>query len=141
MIEREVLKDIKDYKPKFIGPFTLRNFACGAIAIAVGTLVFLLLYFPLNLQVPICIVVAGICTVPAWFCGWIAPYNMPFEKFAKTFIDMNILSSKNRKYQTKNSFDEFRNVPKKYTNKELKDMKKQRKKEEKELGEDFIEIH
>ena len=42
MIEREILKDIKDYKPKFIGPLTLRQTVCSGLAIITGVPVALL---------------------------------------------------------------------------------------------------
>ena len=32
MIEREILKDVKEYEPKLFGPFTLRQAACIGLA-------------------------------------------------------------------------------------------------------------
>lgn len=140
MIEREILKDIKEYKPKFIGPLTFRQFVCLAIAAAIGFAVFTVLYFPLNLRIEICIFGAGIFTVPALLCGWVEPYDVPFEKFALKFLKTNILTPKTRPYKIQNAFEEFDSEAVVYTRKERKEIKKQQTQNIKEFGEEFMPI-
>lgn len=140
MIEREILKDIKTYDPKFIGPLTLRQFVCGAIGAGITVSMYLFLYYPCNLQSSICIITSGILGVPAFAFGWWKPYGIPLEKFAKKYIELNILSPCNRPYKTdiKNTGIEIQQTE--YTKKELKKMKKQRTVDIKELGDDFSPI-
>lgn len=136
MIEGEILNDIKGYEPKFIGPLTLRQTAC----IGLATITSLPIGF-LTGQVfinEIAITIGGIVGVPFMICGFWKPYGIPFEKFAKQFIKMQILAPKNRKYKTENYYESF--MPKdnnSLTKKELKKHIKMQKKESKNLGSEF----
>lgn len=139
MIEREILKDIKDYKPKFIGPLTLRQTVCSGLAIITGVPVALLTgQIFIN---EIAIVVGGLVGTPFLLCIF-EPYGIPFEKFAKQYIRMNILTPKNRKYQTRNYYESFMPIEKKcdMSKKELKKYKKAQKKELKTMGDEFAII-
>lgn len=136
MIEREVLKDINEYSPKFIGPFSAREFACSAIGCIMAGIAFSFFYFVCNLITPICLFLAALFFVPAGLCGWLKPYGIPLEKLAYKYIKTAIFCPKNRKYIVKNAYAEFAYVPPKHSNKELKVLRKQRLLDEKELGEE-----
>lgn len=140
MIEREVLKDINGYDPRFIGPFTLRQFFCGCISVAIAAITFLFLYYPCNLVLEICLFFTGLSMVPALLCGWIKPYGVPLEKLAMVVAKTLIISPRKRKYIIENAYADL--LPQKVTksSKELKKMKKQRLIDEKELGEEGLPI-
>lgn len=139
MVEREVLKDINSYKTKFIGPFTFRQFVCTVL----GSIVAITLFFLLRIVFidKFCVLLAGICSIPFFVCGYWAPYNIPFEKFVVQYIKMSILTPKNRKYKTDNSYDFIREPKRAYTDKDLKKLKKERQQEIKEMTDiDMIPI-
>lgn len=86
----------------------------------------------------IAILAGGLVGVPFLLCIK-EPYGIPFEKFAKQYIQMNILTPKNRKYQTCNYYERFMPIEKKcdMTKKELKKYKKAQKKELKSIDDGF----
>lgn len=133
-IEREILKDINAYKTKFIGPFTLRNVVCIGIAAAIAIPVFLILN--VWFVTMFCIVISSICAAPALLCGFYQPYNEPLEIFFLNFIKQTVIAPTNRKYETHNSFEEFKNIeePKMLTKKEKKAFDSKRASEGKKLG-------
>lgn len=129
MVKREVLKDIKAYKPKFIGPFTLRQFICCFIGVLIIVPVFLFLN---KIFVPeVCIIGAGLAGMFPIACGFINIYNVPLEKFFKKKIRVWLFAPKNRVYKTNNYYKQFceKDVP--YTKKQLKEIRKARKLEAK----------
>lgn len=141
MIEREVLKDIDTYKPKFIGPLTLRNFVCIAIAAAIAIPVFLILN--IWFITPFCVLISSMCAAPALLCGFYQPYNEPLEKFFISFITQIAIAPKNRKYEIRSVDDEFKNEdlnPKILTKKERKKYDSARMSEGKKLGSDYKPI-
>ena len=97
-IEKEIPKDIKDYKPKLIGPFTTRQILCLAPALALG----LGLFFGLKnvLSTDVRLFAITFIAAPFFLLGWYEPYHMPFEKFVKTVFVSTILSPLYRKYVT-----------------------------------------
>ena len=122
MIEVEIPKDINGYKPKFIGPLTLRNTVSIIItAITAVPIGFLLGQVFVN---EIALTIAMIIGAPILFCGFKDIYGMPAEKFIlmylKTLVDLSYL------------------VATLINDKELKKYKKTKKKDLKELGDDFL---
>ena len=97
-IEKEIPKDIKDYKPKLIGPFTTRQICCLAPALALGVGVFFGLRTVLSSEVRLFLIT--LAAVPFFLIGWYEPYHMPFEKFIKTIFVSTVLSPVIRKYKT-----------------------------------------
>ena len=99
MIEREVLKDIGQYEPKFIAGMTARQCVCIALGTVVSVPIGLILnkYFIFTFSVPI----AGIIAAPIYMCGWYKPYDVPFEKFLFMVIKTALISPKKRKYVMK----------------------------------------
>ena len=104
MIELKITKEIGDYEPKFIGPFTLRQSIC----IAVGAPICYFIYKTLS---PIMTAdVAGFfCAIPggiAALFGWVKPYGMKTEKFIQSVFVNMFLAPTNRRYKTEN-YHEF----------------------------------
>lgn len=97
MIQGEIVQNIKKYKPKFIGPFTLRQFIC----IAISAVFVLGIYFSLKwlLETEALLMVCVLAAMPFVACGWIEPYGVPLEKFALSLIRSKILTPQNRKYK------------------------------------------
>lgn len=98
MIRGEIIQDIKKYEPKFIGPFTIRQFVCVLIS---GIFVLSIYFgfkwlFTTDALVVICIIVA----MPFVACGWIAPYGIPLEKFLFSLIKTKLILPSKRKYKT-----------------------------------------
>ena len=121
MIEREVLKDIGQYEPKFIAGLTARQCAC----VALGTAVTLPLGFVLNkFFIPtFSIPVSGMIGAPIYMCGWYKPYGVPFEKFLFMIIKTALISPKKRKYIM--NADYLEQDKKVLTKKEIKAREKQ----------------
>lgn len=105
MIEIEIPKDIKEYEPKFIGPFTLRKFlgVVGSVLVMVIGYNVLKGVFDNGLKVLIPLVLA---TIPFLF-GYYKPYGLPFEKYAIAQLNTNIIPPKVRKYKTENLFEKL----------------------------------
>lgn len=141
MVEREVLKDIKEYKPRFIGPLSLRNFVCGGIGVVCGLSVAAITY-ALGFIIPVCMLTGGIACVPGFVCGWFEPYGVPFEKFIVSFFQLSFIAPKKRKYAVENydlyAPEQSEKPLTKAEKKELKNLENIKLKEAKELGEDFI---
>lgn len=101
MVEIEVNKDIKEFSPKLVGPFTTRQTVClivsGILSIiaynTVGKLV------SGDLRMYLCFIAA----TPGILVGWVKVYGMTFENFAKLYITTQVLSPAVRKYKTENT--------------------------------------
>ena len=137
MIEVEIPKDINGYKPKFIGPLTLRNTVSIIItAITAVPIGFLLGQVFVN---EIALTIAMIIGAPILFCGFKDIYGMPAEKFILMYLKTQVFTPKDRKYKTYYFYKSFLPIQdKKLNDKELKKYKKTKKKDLKELGDDFL---
>lgn len=98
MIRGEIIQDIKKYEPKFIGPFTIRQFVCVLISgiFVLGIYFGFKWLFTTDALVVICIIIA----MPFVACGWIAPYGIPLEKFLFSLIKTKLILPSKRKYKT-----------------------------------------
>ena len=98
MIELEVLEDIRNYKSKIIGPFTIKEFFSLLIAVLLDVFILIYIVLPLNLPVDY---LAYICIIPdvlIYEIGFRKVMGMiPMEKFLKTALIYNVLAAKNRK--------------------------------------------
>ena len=130
MIEVEIPKDINGYKPKFIGPLTLRNTVSIIItAITAVPIGFLLGQVFVN---EIALTIAMIIGAPILFCVFKDIYGMPAEKFILMYLKTQVFTPKDRKYKTNNFYQSFLPIQdKKLNDKELKKYKKKVKKNKK----------
>jgi hypothetical protein len=105
MVEIRITKEIGNYDPKFLGPFTLRQTICVVIAAPIC-------YFIYNTFSPVMTPDAAgfFCAIPgaiAALFGWIRPYGMRTEKFIQSvFINM-VIAPSHRKYKTVNEHEEL----------------------------------
>lgn len=101
MLEVPITKEITEFEPKLIGPFTTRQSVCLFFAVPVGYFIIrylqpilgwdlaaVMLFFP-----------AGIC----YLIGWCKPYGMRMERFLKDVFVNRFLAPTNRKYKTQNT--------------------------------------
>lgn len=101
MVEVEINKDIKEYSPKLIGPFTTRQ----AICFTVSGIMSLITYnaigesIPSDLKMYICFTTAA----PGILIGWVKVFGMTFEKFIKLYLFTQVLPPAIRKYKTINT--------------------------------------
>lgn len=105
MIEVEIPNDIKDYEPKILGPFTLRQIICVigiAITSAAGYII-LNKFFDNGLRV----IIPMVLDVPWALIGYYKPYGMKFEKYFISQLYTTIIPPKRRKYKTENLYDVF----------------------------------
>lgn len=99
-IEIRINKDVGSYQAKFMGPFTMRQTVCVAIAAPFCWGI----YFGLS---PILTTdIAGFlvfipATIAAMF-GWLKPFGMPMERFLKSVFITMFLAPACRKYVTVN---------------------------------------
>lgn len=102
-IEIEMTKEIGNYEPKFIGPFTIRQTVCLSIAAPVCILIYITLSPILTGDV------AGFfCIIPAAIAaafGWLKPYGMKAEEFVRSIFINIVVAPSNRKYIITNECD------------------------------------
>lgn len=103
MLEIRVTKEIRDFEPKVIGPFTFRQLIC--LGIGSPIVYFILKYFSPIVTVDIaaffCFPVAAL----AYLIGWYEPYGMKTEKFIRSIFVNRILAPSHRKYKTVNAHE------------------------------------
>lgn len=96
-MEVPINKDIRKYKVREIGPFTLREFG-GLVLMAVGCYVAygLMMHFLGFYIAPVIFLAA----VPGIALGFINYHGIPFEKFVKTVVVENIKNPMVRPYES-----------------------------------------
>lgn len=105
MIEVKVPKEVRAYKEKIIGPFTLRQLVSGLIAfpIVIPLFIFLLDKFGQQIASYICMAVGG----PLLLIGFYEKNGQPFEKYMKQILRFYFVLPQKRKYITQNiTFEE-----------------------------------
>lgn len=105
MIEVEIPKDIEEYEPKLIGPFTKRMLLC-VIAIAATSffgykLIGMFLDNGLRILIPL------IFDIPWALIALYKPYGMKFEQYFVSQLYTTILPPKHRKYKTENLYEQL----------------------------------
>lgn len=105
MIELPITKDITKYKPKLLLGMTTRQVFCTVIALILVVPAYLILskIFIKDVVYFACI----LCAAPPILCGFVQRYELPYEVFAKLWLQSNLLTPKVRKYQQTNTFEEF----------------------------------
>lgn len=125
MIEIEIPKDLRDYEPKQLGPFTTRQ----AIGVGLATVTMLIGFFTLknifdnglNVIIPM-----GLASIFILFGYW-KPYGMPFEKYVISQIVTVIIPPKKRKYKIDNLYAQFDKELEKEELEKLKEIERQNK--------------
>ena len=130
-IEVPITKEISDYEPKLVGPFTLRQCLCLALCAVFCYFVlrYLSPYLTRTISMFFCFVPASI----AYLVGWSKPYGMKIEKFLGSVFVTRFLAPQNRKYKTVNTVETvLRDAEKEWQQAELlKIMERETKREKK----------
>lgn len=94
-MERIIGKDIRNYKIREVGPFSLREAIFGALTLisAYGAYIAQKLLFGDYSYIPIFLAAA-----PFVALGFLKPYGLPFEKWFSTVFAENFLSPAIRPY-------------------------------------------
>ena len=105
MIDIRVTKELGNYDPKFLGPFTLRQSICLAIAAPIC-------YYIYQAATPIFSSdVAGFfCFIPgaiAALFGWVRPYGMRTEQFLRSIFITSVIAPSHRKYKSSNTHEQM----------------------------------
>ena len=95
-------KDIREYKVKDIGPFSLGQFAGLAVGAAMGYGVYFLEKHYLHIEGINDIQIASIivAALPGIVFGFVRPYGISFIKFLRTVFFENFTNPKIRKYES-----------------------------------------
>ena len=108
MIIMPVPKDVREFKPKFIGPFSKREFIGVAATAALAILTFALTYpftaFMTINQRAVIVLVPGIIPLA---CGFIDVQGMPVWIYAQNLLIQNFLAPRHRVYRTNNNFAQY----------------------------------
>lgn len=125
MIEIEIPKDIKDYEPKLIGPFTTRQAICTGAIVIISIVGYNVLkhVFDNGLKFIIPLIV---CLIPM-LIGWYKPYGMRFEQYALSQFNTVILPPKKRLYKVENTYQQFEKLIEKEEKEKLEAEKKKAK--------------
>lgn len=108
MIIMPVPKDVRDFKPKFIGPFSKREFIGVAAAVVIAVLTFALTYpFSMGMTVNQRAVIVLIPGVVPLACGFIDIQGMPIWVYARNLLIQNFLAPRHRVYRTNNIYAEL----------------------------------
>lgn len=104
MIIMPVPKDVRDFKPKFIGPLTKHQF----ISVAVAGIVAVLLYGTIGkiLSRDLFMIVLGVLCIPIVACGFIQVRNMTLPVYVRDVLIRNMLAPSLRPYKTANAAEE-----------------------------------
>ena len=103
MIEVEMSKDIHDFAPKILGPFTKRQLVCSLIGAAIAYPIGAVLY-RLGFSWDVVLIVAAVCALPALLCGFKQVYGLNFETYFIRYVIGYFLKPTYRKYKVHNTF-------------------------------------
>lgn len=105
MVIMPVPKDIRNFKPKFIGPLTKRQFFS---LLPAGIIAAVMLWgFSGIIQRDIIILIVILLDIPIVACGFIDIHGMPLWIFMKDYIMARLFYPTNRIYKTKNVYDKY----------------------------------
>lgn len=102
MIEVEMSKDIREYKPKIFWILTKQQLKCYFIAFAYGIPLFFFVLPGVEITTRIMITVAAMAPVIA--CGYCPAYGMDLDKFAFIVIRNKLFIPAKRKYQSESEY-------------------------------------
>ena len=101
MIEVEMSRDVREFEPKILGPFTGRQIICIGISLAYGIpFAIIATFIPFWQR----IMVTVILMLPVLACGWCKMYGLPLEKFAMQCFKSMILYPGKRVYKVDNFY-------------------------------------
>lgn len=105
MIIMPVPKDVRDIKPKFIGPLTKRQFYAAVPSAIIAVLVFSTVGRALPRDFTIALI--AILDAPIILCGIMDVYGMPIYIYLRDVMIAKIFAPSNRPYATQNTFEKY----------------------------------
>lgn len=102
MIEVRIPKDIRKYKTKIVGPFTMRNIVGLAIALGCGAIIYNVLK---GIPSDVKLFATMVAAIPGILIGWASFFGMPFEQYAKIAFRNTFLIPKKLLYKTNNAYE------------------------------------
>lgn len=90
-------KDIRMYKTKSIGPFTIREAVCIILAILTCFFVYNCIMNPLDASITVTVYGCMLISIPFIGFGWYAPCGMPLEQYLSQVLLRYLISPTNRK--------------------------------------------
>lgn len=108
MVEVRIPKELNQYEPKLIGPFTSRQLVTILIIAPLMVVTFNFVRSFASFDAA-CISVLPFATIAAFF-GWTKPYGMKFEVFLASIFVNVILAPAKRPYVTENFFSEYTDI-------------------------------
>lgn len=118
-------KDYRDYSPKIIGQFTMRQLICIAPIAAVYSRVPALTSVGIPLEIAMFLLT--IPAIPFFLCGWLSVFGMPFEKFVFFVVKNWLLVPRIRYYSTEEDEPDVQEDSKKKKQKTFRQKRKYRK--------------
>lgn len=130
MIEVEMMKDIRKYEGKFIGPFTKRQICCVGISLIYEVpFVAFFKFIPMETR----LIIASILFIPMYICGWQKKYGMGYEIYMTRLIYRICMVPSKRIYKNNNIYRQFRNqLIKEKQVAEMKELSKMKKSDKKD---------
>lgn len=101
MLQVEMSKDIREYEPRIIGPFTKRQSLLIVIGVVISTSIAFILPIP---SFYIKLIIASCGVFPFVMCGWIDMQGMHFEQFLLYILKNSILTPSIRRYKSENAY-------------------------------------
>ena len=106
MIQIQIPKEIREYEPKFISIFTMRQAICVSLAACISVSLYVFVFSKILVS-DMALFASAIPSIPLLLAGYFKMYGMPFEKFALQYVQDVMLSPKNRKYASQNFHEEL----------------------------------
>ena len=130
MLEVEMTDDIRKYKAKALGRFTLRQTAYVAIGLVVGIIVALLVPLPITLRLTFGLIIV----VPFALCGFVTIGGCTFEVILIKWVYSHILTPQKRKVIIKNPYrEEYKDYEERRKQYYLKNLPEDKKKRYQEM--------
>lgn len=95
VIETKVPMDIRSYKAKLMGPFTVRQLVCGVIAALIDAVLFLGVLRPLGIGLKTSIILLVLVDVPI-MSFTMEPHGMPMEVYIRRVLLRSFLAPSKR---------------------------------------------
>lgn len=102
MIEVEMSKDIREYKPKIFWILTKQQLKCYIIALTYGIPLFFFVLQDIEITARIMITFAAMAPVIAG--GYCPAYGMDLDKFALMVIKNKLFTPQKRKYKAESAY-------------------------------------
>ena len=101
LIVRTIPRDISKYDAAQIGPLTTRQF----IGLVLGAVVAIPSYFLFRSALgESALLLSTVLALPFLLCGFYKPYDIPFERYARSVFASVLLSPTKKKYGSENTY-------------------------------------